>query len=189
LEGLRPYTQPSLFEALVKAILQQQVSYRFAYQLIRDLVLVYGTRCRLGELELWDFPSAERLSKLSEEDLRAHRIGYKAKYIRGLTQRICTGELDLERLAKEETASLLQTLDDIPGVGPWTAELTVLSGLQRLEVFPYDDLVVQNLISKLYLDGARTRRREVQRVAQRWGDQAPMILYFLMAAQVLNHIT
>ena len=69
LKGLRPYTQPSLFEALVKAILQQQVSYRFAYQLIRDLVLAYGPRCRLGALELWGFPTAERLANLSEENL------------------------------------------------------------------------------------------------------------------------
>lgn len=186
LKGLRPYTQPSLFEALVKAILQQQVSYRFAYQLIRDLVVAYGPRCQLGEQELWDFPKVERLMSLSEVELRAHRVGYKAKYILALTQLIASGELDLEGLAKEETTTVLQSLDALPGVGPWTAALAALSGLRRLEVFPFDDLVVRNLISKLYLNGVRAKREDVETVAKRWGDQAPMVLYFLMAAQVLN---
>ncbi len=188
LEGLRPYTQPSLFEALVKAILQQQISYRLAYQLIRDLVLAYGSSCRLGELELWDFPTAQRLVSLSEEELRAHRVGYKAKFILELSKRIVSGEFDLEVLTKENTAVVLQALDALPGVGPWTAELTALSGLRRLEVFPYDDLVVRNLISKLYLRGASVKRKDVEKLAERWGNQAPGVLYFLMAAQVLNLI-
>jgi len=186
LEGLKPFTQPSLFEALVKAILQQQVTYRFACQVARDLVLAYGPSCQLGGQRLRGFPGAERVAKLSEEELRACRAGYKASYLSELARLVVSGQLDLESMAQLETEEALQALDRLRGVGRWTAELTVLTGLRRLEVFPCDDLGIRNLISNLYMGGRPAKRKDVERVAQRWGEQAAMVLYFLMCAQVLK---
>jgi DNA-3-methyladenine glycosylase II len=186
LMGLRPYSQPSLFEALVKAILQQQVSFRSANQVTRQLVLAYGSIQHLGRLEVYGFPTLEVLAPLSEADLRACKLGYKAPYLVKLFQDLSHGRFHLEDLRTLESPEAITRLDALHGVGPWTAELTVLSGLRRLEVFPAGDLGARAIISKLYLEGQPAKRKDVERVSARWGQVNTLVLYFLMSAQVLG---
>lgn len=186
LRGLRPYSQPTFFEALVKAVLQQQVSFRSANQVIRRLVLAHGTQCQLVNGKLYGFPSLDTLAKLSETDLRASKVGYKAPYLIGLFKQLTNGSLQLDRLAQSGTETALRNLDAIRGIGVWTAELAVLTGLRRLEVFPSDDLGIRQIISQLYLKGRPAKRRDVERVAKRWGAVGALVQYFLMCAQVLE---
>ena len=98
LKGLRPYSQPSLFEALVKAILQQQVSFRSANQVTRRLVLAYGFSQHLGSLAVYGFPTLDVLAPLTEADLRACKLGYKAPYLVNLFQELSQGRFLLEDL-------------------------------------------------------------------------------------------
>ncbi|MFW9831811.1 MAG: DNA-3-methyladenine glycosylase family protein [Candidatus Thorarchaeota archaeon] len=186
LEGLRPFSQPTFFEALVKAILQQQVSYRSASQVTRRLVETYGPRCRLVNDIFYGFPSLDIMSSLSEADLRACKVGYKAPYLVELFHQLVYGRTRLEKLAQHTSSEIIAVLDKFRGVGVWTAELAVLTGLRRLEVFPSDDLGIRAIISKLYLNGKPARRKDVENTAARWGKEGSMVLYFLMCAQVLG---
>ncbi len=186
LQGLRPYTQPTLFEALVKAIIQQQVTYRFASQIVRNLVLAHGPRCQLGNFPIWGFPKPEHLTKVSERELSKCKIGYKVEYLTDLLTKINSGQLNLDALGKKKPEEIIKELVSLHGIGLWTAELTVLSGLRQLDIFPYGDLVIRNLISNLYLRGEPANREKVKEVAKRWGAEAPRVLYFLMGAQVLG---
>lgn len=186
LKGLRPFSQPSFFEAIVKAILQQQVSYRSASQVTRRLVETYGPRCRLGGQTLYGFPSLAALSSLSEVELRACKVGYKAPYLLGLIRQLESGALRLEKLSSEASPVIIAALDALRGIGVWTAELAVLTGLRRLEVFPSGDLGIRAIISRLYLGGKPAQRPDVEAVAERWEKDAPMVQYFLMGAQVLG---
>jgi DNA-3-methyladenine glycosylase II len=188
LKGLRPFSQPSFFEAIVKAILQQQVSFRSANQVTRRLVLQYGSKCRIDKQQLYGFPTLETLGALSEADLRACKLGYKVPYLLGLFESISSGSLKLGELAQLDTVSILDRLDSLRGIGRWTAELAVLTGLRRLEVFPVDDLGIRQIVSRLYLNGKPAKRREVESIAKRWGAVSPLVLYFLMCAQVLGFV-
>jgi DNA-3-methyladenine glycosylase II len=186
LTGLRPFTQPTFLEALIKAVLQQQVTYRFACQMSRELVLRHGVHLPLDSMVLHGFPSAEQLAALSDEELQACKVGYKAPYLRDIARRVIAKTLDLDALAQQGAPVVLRELDKLHGVGRWTAELAILSGLRRLDIFPQDDLGIRNAISTLYLHGKAAKRREVERVADRWGSDAPLVLYFVMCAQVLH---
>ena len=186
LQGLRPFSHPTFFEAIVKAILQQQVSFRSASQVTRRLVLEYGSTCLLGEEQLYGFPTLQTLSTLSTSDLQACKLGFKVPYLMGLFETLSSGSLKLGELALLETATALKRLDDLRGIGRWTAELAVLTGLRRLDVFPADDLGIRQIISQLYLNGKPAKRRDVEAVADRWGGVRSQVLYFLMCAQVLG---
>ena len=186
LVGLRPYSQPSLFEALVKAILQQQVSFRSASQVTRRLVETYGPRRRLGSSEVYGFPAFAVLGPLTESELRACKLGYKAPYLVNLFNELSHDRFHLADLQTLESQEAIARLDALHGIGPWTAELTVLTGLRRLEVFPVGDLGVRGLISQLYLAGQPAKRLDIERVATRWGKVRALVLYFLMCAQVLK---
>jgi DNA-3-methyladenine glycosylase II len=188
LRGLRPYSMPTFFEAIVKAILQQQVSYRSANQVTRRLILAYGSKCQIGRDGLYGFPSIESLAKLSESDLRACKLGYKAPYLVGLFDELTNGNLQLDKLAHNDSKTILHELDALHGIGIWTAELAVLTGLRRLDVFPSGDLGIRQIISRLYLGGRPAKRRDVEQVAIRWGAVGALVQYFLMCAQVLGFV-
>jgi DNA-3-methyladenine glycosylase II len=188
LAGLRPYSLLSFFEALIKAVLQQQVSYRSASQVTRNLVVQYGDRCKFGDQIFFNFPLLETLAKLAEEELRRCKVGYKAPYILEICKKASNHELDFEEMSQQDTGVLLARLDELRGVGPWTAELTVLTAQRDLTVFPCDDLGIRKLISELYLEGKKANRRDVEEVAKRWGSQSSLVLYFLMGAQVLGMV-
>lgn len=106
----------------------------------------------------------------------------------GLFESISSGSLKLGELAQLDTVSILDRLDALRGIGRWTAELAVLTGLRRLGVFPADDLGIRQIISQLYLNGKPAKRREVESIAERWGAVSPLVLYFLMCAQVLGFV-
>ena len=186
LVGLRPFSQPSFFEAIVRAILQQQVSFRSASQVTRRLVLQYGPKCQIGDKQLYGFPTLEILGQLTGEDLRACKLGYKVPYLLGLFEELSSGALELNDLSHLGTASIIERLDLLRGIGLWTAELAVLTGLRRLNVFPADDLGIRQIISQLYLNGQPAKRVHVEDVAERWGAVRSLVLYFLMGAQVLG---
>ncbi|MFX1581384.1 MAG: DNA-3-methyladenine glycosylase family protein [Promethearchaeota archaeon] len=186
LRGLRPFSQPTFFEAIVKAIIQQQVSFRSANQVTRRLVLEYGPRCQIGEEQLFGFPSLETLHALPDSKLRACKLGYKVPYLKSLFKALSDGSFNLKELALLDTLAVITELDDLQGIGLWTAELAVLTGLRRLEVFPADDLGIRQIISQLYLRGKPAKRSDVENIAEQWGSARSLVLYFLMCAQVLG---
>ncbi len=186
LRGLRPFSQPTFFEAIVRAILQQQVSFRSANQITRHLVLKYGPKCPIGGDKLYGFPALETLGALSEDELRACKLGYKAPYLMGLFQELSSGSLDLAELTQLDTETVIKRLDALRGIGLWTAELAVLTGLRRLDVFPMDDLGIRQIVSQLYLNDKPAKRNDVEEIAERWGTVRSLVLYFLMCAQVVG---
>src|SRR5690606_28992944 len=59
--------------------------------------------------------------------------------LRRATEAIASGSLDETRLEALPTDRLREELLALRGVGPWTADLMLLRGFRRLEVFPSGD--------------------------------------------------
>ncbi|MFO7176761.1 DNA-3-methyladenine glycosylase, partial [Enterococcus faecium] len=68
--GLRMIGFPDLFEALVWAIIGQQITLSFAYTIKRRFVERYGDQRVVEESTYWMFPRAERIALLEPEELR-----------------------------------------------------------------------------------------------------------------------
>ena len=68
----------------------------------------------------------------------------KGEYIRGISQQILSGVVDPEYFRTyPDTEIIIGELMNIRGIGRWTAELTILRGLHRSDVFPADDIGVR----------------------------------------------
>src|SRR5262245_11501116 len=86
----------------------------------------------------------ERLLALSDEELRADGFSrQKTRYARALATALVDGELDLEALARLDDVSVREKLTALPGIGPWTAEVYLLSALRRPDTWPTGDLALQ----------------------------------------------
>jgi DNA-3-methyladenine glycosylase II len=181
--GLRVAGFPSLWEALVTAILCQQVNLRFAYDIRRELALALGKRARIGGVVHVDFPSPAAVARLTPRELRRFRLSrHKASAIRGLARAFAGGTLAEESLAALPDEAAIEALTAFGGVGRWTAEIALLRGLARTDIFPAGDLgVVKYLAIGLLGKSARVEEEEMRRFAERWKPHRSFALVYAYA--------
>jgi N-glycosylase/DNA lyase len=95
-------------------------------------------------------PSANVLASLTEQDLAACGLGYRAKYLIETAKSIekDNGKMLLQ-LRKLDTRLAFAYLTNLHGVGPKVANCILLFGLDKFESFPID-VWVKEAMNKLY---------------------------------------
>ena len=109
----------------------------------------------------------------------------KAEYIHGVAQLIVDGKLDLEKMKNEKDPErIVVELDEIKGIGVWTAELTMLRGMQQLDALPADDFGIRRVISRYYCSGGPIKTNEAREIAKAWCKWKGLAAYYLLTAEV-----
>ena len=186
LYGLKNPTTPTVFESLVDSIIEQQISIKVAIALEEKLIKKFGERLDIGDETYFAFPTPQIIAVASVEEIQ--RVGLsrrKAEYIRGAAELAASGRLDLERLRSlESTEEIVSELDAVRGIGVWTAELTMLRGMQRLDALPADDLGIRRVISRYYRGGKPIKANEAREIAKSWGKWKGLAAFYLIIAEV-----
>jgi AraC family transcriptional regulator of adaptative response / DNA-3-methyladenine glycosylase II len=149
------------FEVAMRAILSQQISIRAATTLASRLAAALGEPIETPHPALTRLaPPAARVAATEEEELISLGVlPARARAIRLLARRVAWGELKLEPGAGvPETMALLQ---EIPGVGEWTAQYCAMRALAWPDAFPHSDLGIRKAL------GGITPRQALQR-AESW---------------------
>ena len=119
------------FETLVDIVLGQQVSLTSARAALERVRVAAGS------------VTAEAVAVLGEDGLRAAgQTRQKAHYLMGLAEAVMTGRLDLDVVATLPDEAAIGTLTTHPGIGRWTADIYLLMGLGRPDVWPSTDLAL-----------------------------------------------
>jgi DNA-3-methyladenine glycosylase II len=181
--GLHIARWPYLFEALSISILSQQISTAVAMTLKRRMVERFGERLKNDGETFYAFPRAESLARASVEDLRPLGLSTaKAVSIIELAKRTANGELDEDKLNREENESLIERLITLRGIGRWTAEWALMLHFGRTDVFPAGDLALRGFVVKYYNDGRPMTEREIRAAAlARWGEWASYAAVYCLA--------
>ena len=188
LYGLKSPTTQFAFEALTDSIVEQQISLKVANTLERKIIRKYGDSLSLNQEVYYAYPSPQALASASVTDLRGIGLSQrKAEYIKAASTAIAEGKLNLEALKTLKDANeIIAELDKLRGVGVWTAELTMLRGMQRLEALPADDLGLRRTISHYYCGGKPITSQEVREIGKRWGKWKGLAAYYLIVAEMLE---
>lgn len=150
LRGLHPPRFPTLFEAVANAIPFQQVSLSAAVAIVGRLVTSLGRPVLADGRSGWLFPEPEVVAEAPLSRLRSCGLSaHKAEALRGAALAIAEGSLAEPELLALSSQEAVRRLMDLPGVGPWTAELVLLRGLGRLDVFPSGDVGARRVLSQL----------------------------------------
>lgn len=129
-DGLMPCTD--LFTAMVRAVCGQQVSNAAALK-AKDRVLKAAEEASPGNYPLG-------IHTLGLEGLKWLGLsGAKQSALWNLAQGALTGTLTHEALSSLTDDEVLARLTAIKGVGPWTAHMILIFGLNRPDVFPVGD--------------------------------------------------
>jgi DNA-3-methyladenine glycosylase II len=184
--GLKNPTTPTVFEALVDSIVEQQISLKVANTLERRLIKKFGDPLSLESALYFAYPTPQRLASVSIDEFRQCGLSFrKSEYIKEASQLITEGKLNLDKLKNcESSEQIIRELDKIKGVGVWTAEFTMLRGMRRLEALPADDLGLRRVISHYYRDGKVISSAEARRIAEGWGAWKGLAAYYLVVAEM-----
>ncbi|MGH2351225.1 MAG: DNA-3-methyladenine glycosylase family protein [Chloroflexota bacterium] len=121
------------FNALVRAIVYQQLAGRAAQAIYGRLLALYDGRA-----------TAEAVLQTPMADLRAVGLsGSKAAAIVDLATKSAAGTVPLHRIDALADAEIVRRLTAVRGLGRWTAEMFLLFQLRRLDVWPVDDFAVR----------------------------------------------
>ncbi len=186
LRGLRSPSTPSVFEALIDSIVEQQISLQAAWSLQRRLTEAFGDVLILGEKTYYAFPSPTRLAEASLQELRSCGLSQrKAEYVRDVSRLVVNG-LDLEGLKVLADEKIIEELCKIRGVGVWTAELTMVRGMQKFDAIPADDLGLRRAIAHYYYDDRKISGAEARRTAEAWKGWRGLGSFYLIMGERLG---
>ncbi len=125
------HRQPG-FATLVLFILEQQVSLASGAAAFNRL------RGRIGEVT----PAAVLIP--SDDELRADGFSrQKTRYVRELARAVVDERIDLAGLESKPDDDVRRELIRLIGIGPWTADVYLLSCLRRPDVWPVLDRALQ----------------------------------------------
>ena len=188
LQGLKNPITPTLFEALIDSIVEQQLSLKAAHSIENRVIKSFGPSISLDNEIYYAYPTPENLAFLELQELRNCGLSFrKAEYIRDLSLSILNHEMDLEGVKKlDKTEGMIDELCKIRGVGVWTAEMAVLRGLGRLDALPADDIGLRRSISHFYCGDVRISSDEARQIAQNWGKWRGLAGYYLIVADMMG---
>jgi DNA-3-methyladenine glycosylase II len=147
------------YEAIVESFVYQQITGSAANAILKKFKGLYGGR----------LPTPKEFLKTSQGRVRGAGISpQKYSYIKDLCERLVHGDLDLKGLAKLPDEEVIAVLDDVRGIGRWTAEMFLIFSLRRVDVFPMDDLGIQNAVRKVYGLRRIPSRERLREISDRW---------------------
>lgn len=178
--GVRPPRFPTLFESMVNAIANQQLSLEVGIELLNRFTDRFGARPPDAQ-GLVAFPDAESILGVRSSDLRG--LGFsmrKARYILSSAHTVATGVVSASRLEACDRAEATELLLAQPGIGRWSAEYILLRGVGRLDVFPADDVGARNKLQRLMELTHAPDRDEIISMTAPWSPWAGLVYFHLL---------
>jgi DNA-3-methyladenine glycosylase II len=146
------------FAALAESILYQQLAGAAA-------AAIHGRFVALFE----GLPTPGAVLALPVETLRGVGLsGAKAASIRDLAEKIESGVVQLDKVARLPDDEIVRELSLVRGIGRWTAEMFLIFRLGRLDVWPVDDLGVRKGYARLYGLAVPPKPKELDALGERY---------------------
>ncbi|HEX7727102.1 MAG TPA: hypothetical protein VF410_11155, partial [Rhizomicrobium sp.] len=145
------------FEALVDIVVSQQLS-------IAAADTIFG---RVKEKVVpFDPPT---LLATPAEVLRACGLSApKQKHMKTIAAAILDGSLDLKRVRAMQDDDARAHLTAVKGIGPWTADIYLMSSLGRADIWPVGDVGLQAAITRVLKLKKRPNEKAMERLSKNW---------------------
>jgi len=153
-----PQRNKDIFADLVDCIVSQQLSVKAA-------ATIYARVKKLcGRI------TPQKILRAEGSALRACGISNaKVTYVKDLALKSTDGTLQLNKLDAMPDEEVINHLIVVKGIGRWSAEMILMFSLSRPDVFPVDDLGIQNAMIKKYgLKKGKRLKAQMTKIAESW---------------------
>jgi DNA-3-methyladenine glycosylase II len=183
--GMRPPRFPSVFETLVNATACQQMSLTVGILLLNRLAETSGLPVGNQGAVSHAFPRPQDLARFEPQLIAS--LGFSRQKVRAmieLAKAINAGQLSVEALTEVSDEAAMANLQELRGVGRWTAEYVLLRGLGRWHIFPGDDVGARNNLTRWLGIREDLDYEGVRRVLLRWRKFGGLIYFHLLLNQL-----
>lgn len=169
---LKPEPTQSLFAALARSIVYQQLTGKAAATILGRVVKACGRR---------NFPTPRDLLEITPERLReAGLSAAKSAALKDLAARTLEGTIpSMARIRRMEDEEVIERLTAVRGIGRWTAEMLLIFRLGRPDVLPYTDLGVRKGFGLVFSSGRLPDADVMIRRAERWRPYRSVASWYL----------
>jgi DNA-3-methyladenine glycosylase II len=153
----KPRARPIGFVGFARAIVAQQVSVAAATGIWNKL------EAGLGAME------PIRVIETPDDGLRTMGLSrQKASYIRGLAEAVVSGTLNFDDLHAAEDEAAIATITQLKGLGRWSAEIYLLFAMRRPDIWPGNDLALQEAMRILKKLRSRPDEKRLRKLGEAW---------------------
>lgn len=146
------------FDALVWSVIGQQISVKAVEKIIQRVRHLTGHPI-----------TAANLLKISHSELRiAGLSGSKANTVLDLAQQVTENTIAMHEFHELPDDEVMAQICKVKGIGPWTAEMFLIFGLGRLDVFSARDLALRKAVEKAWRLSALPSVAHCEELAQSW---------------------
>ena len=157
-KGLKMIHQDS-FETLIAYIISQNNRVPSIANALNLLSLNYGKKVIFKDKEYYLFPSLEDLSKLSVDDFRNCKVGFRDKYLYEIIECINNKKLELDKIYDMSGEEALKYLVEFKGIGMKVASCILLFAYQKFDVYPVDTWVKKFMKEDYNIEGEQNIRK------------------------------
>ncbi|HEX3889628.1 MAG TPA: DNA glycosylase [Verrucomicrobiae bacterium] len=171
--GLRLLRQDP-WECLASFILSSTKQIVQIRQIVSLLCERFGEPCSVepvarqnsatGRTLQFAFPSPQRLAALTEAELRACKMGFRAPNLLAAARQIAAGKFDLEKIRKLKYPEARAELMKLRGVGGKIADCVLLFAYGFDSAFPVD-VWIERALQRLYFPRRRASEPRLRRFA------------------------
>lgn len=180
--GLRIYQSASAFEALVWAIIGQQISVHAAIAIRRRFIQAVGIQHISG---IWCFPDTPQVKLVDDETLR--QTGFsngKIIALRALCEAIENQQIDLSQQVTHSNANqITEQLLQIKGIGPWTVSYALLRGFNYLDGSLHGDVAVRRNLQTLLAKSEQPTAKETEKWLEQFSPWRALVAAHLWRSQ------
>lgn len=138
---VKPDLNIDIYHSLLGSIVSQQLSTK----VVR---IIWN---RFTDLFVDGYPDAESLLSKDHDLLRSIGLSNnKARYVKNVAEFKLANDMSFDYLQTFSDDEIINYLTQIKGVGKWTVQMILMFPMDRPNVFPVDDLGIQNTMKSLY---------------------------------------
>jgi DNA-3-methyladenine glycosylase II len=150
--------RPKGYNALLRTLVGQQVSVAAAKSIYAKLETVVG-----------DLNDPLVLSACDDETLRSGGLSrQKMSYARALADAVITGALDFRKLPRMDDETAIKSISAIHGFGRWSAEIYLMFAEGRKDIWPSDDLALQEAVKRIQQLPERPKGKATIALVEHW---------------------
>lgn len=113
--------------------------------------------------------TANNIAQTTEQKLRDLGLsGAKARALLSTSQKLLDDPNFLMSIEQHDTDNALKELISLKGVGPWTAEVYLLSCCGHPDIFPVGDVALRTAAGHAFFNGIQPDQKALREHSQRW---------------------
>lgn len=147
------------FYALCESIIFQQLSGKAADTILGRFLKLFRAK----------HPTPKALLKLTDEEIRSTGVsGQKMSYLRDLANKFIDKTINEKGLEEWSDEEVRTHLIAVKGIGKWTADMFLMFYLQRPDILPTGDLIIQKNFGKLFKLRTLPSPEKMEKLSKPW---------------------